>query len=107
MTLAGRDPRAAPASTCSPTATATRCSAAARAAGVDLPPADTWAKLVDELLTKHVEPALEDPTFILDYPRELSPFAKDHRTEPGLVERFEVYAGGDGVRKCLFRVERS
>lgn len=68
--------------------------AAARAASVELPAADTWAQLVDELLTKHVEPALENPTFILDYPRELSPFAKDHRSEPGLVERFEVYAGG-------------
>ena len=34
------------------------------------------------------------PTFILDYPKELSPFAKDHRSEPGLVERLEAFAGG-------------
>ena len=60
----------------------------------DLPGEGTWAKRVDDLLSKEVEPDLQTPTFILDYPKELSPFAKDHRSEPGLVERFEAYAGG-------------
>jgi lysyl-tRNA synthetase class 2 len=60
----------------------------------DLPGEDTWAKRVDDLLSKRVEPNLQDPTFILDYPKELSPFAKDHRSEPGLVERFEAFAAG-------------
>jgi lysyl-tRNA synthetase class 2 len=60
----------------------------------DLPGEGTWAKRVDDLLSKRVEPDLHDPTFVLDYPKELSPFAKDHRSEPGLVERFECYAGG-------------
>jgi lysyl-tRNA synthetase class 2 len=41
-----------------------------------------------------VEPDLQNPTFILDYPKELSPFAKDHRSEEELVERFECFAGG-------------
>ena len=43
---------------------------------------------------KQVEPDLQNPTFIMDYPKELSPFAKDHRSEEGLVERFEAFAGG-------------
>jgi lysyl-tRNA synthetase, class II len=60
----------------------------------ELPGEGTWPKRVDDLLSKHVEPDLQDPTFIMDYPKELSPFAKDHRSEEGLVERFEVFAAG-------------
>src|SRR5690348_6769871 len=62
--------------------------AAAREKGIQLDPTETWPQLVDELLSKHVEPDLHDPTFVIDYPVELSPFAKQHRTTPGLVERF-------------------
>jgi len=53
-----------------------------------------WPQLVDDLLSKYVEPGLVAPTFLMDYPKELSPFAKDHRSEPGLVERWEAFAGG-------------
>jgi lysyl-tRNA synthetase, class II len=60
----------------------------------ELPGEGPWAKRVDDLLSKHVEAELQDPTLILDYPKELSPFAKDHRSEAGLVERFEAFAGG-------------
>jgi lysyl-tRNA synthetase, class II len=60
----------------------------------DVPGEGTWAKRVDALLSKQVEPDLVNPTFILDYPKELSPFAKDHRSEEGLVERFECFAAG-------------
>jgi lysyl-tRNA synthetase, class II len=52
----------------------------------------TWPQLVDDLLSKCVEPEIHNPQFIIDYPVELSPFAKAHRSEPGLVERFEVFA---------------
>ena len=68
--------------------------AAASDKDIKLDPTATWAKLVDTLLSKYVEPDLQQPTFILDYPVELSPFAKAHRSEPGLVERFECFAGG-------------
>jgi lysyl-tRNA synthetase class 2 len=54
----------------------------------------SWPQLVDDLLSKFVEPKLVQPTFVMDYPKELSPFAKDHRSEPGLVERWEAFAGG-------------
>ena len=68
--------------------------AAAGEKGIALDPTEVWPQLVDELLSKHVEPGLADPTFVTDYPVELSPFAKAHRVEAGLVERFECFAGG-------------
>ena len=69
--------------------------ALAAAIGERLPTHDRqWPQLVDDLLSKFVEPKLVQPTFLLDYPKELSPFAKDHRSEEGLVERFEAFAGG-------------
>jgi lysyl-tRNA synthetase, class II len=54
----------------------------------------TWPQLVDDLLSKHVEPRLQEPTIVMDYPVELSPFAKAHRSEAGLVERFEAFCFG-------------
>ena len=57
-------------------------------------PEEGWGKLVDGLLSKAVEPTLIQPTFVVDYPVELSPFAKRHRSEEGLVERWEAFCGG-------------
>ncbi len=67
---------------------------AMRERGLRVPGDDSWSQLVDELLTRHVEPTLIQPTLLLDYPVALSPLAKDHRSQPGLVERFEAYIGG-------------
>jgi len=68
--------------------------ALAAAIGGQLDPKEGWGKLVDGLLAKSVEPELVQPTFIVDYPVELSPFAKAHRSEEGLVERWEAFVGG-------------
>ena len=59
-----------------------------------VPDEDTWAQLVDHLLSKYVEPGLVQPTILMDYPVELSPLAKRHREHADLVERFEAFAGG-------------
>ncbi len=63
-----------------------------RKLAVDAQP--TWAKLIDELFSEYVEPTLIQPTFIIDYPVELSPLAKRKPDAPHLVERFEAFAGG-------------
>ncbi|HVY96002.1 MAG TPA: lysine--tRNA ligase [Solirubrobacterales bacterium] len=68
--------------------------ALAAAMGGEPDPKEGWGKLVDGLLSRDVEPGLIQPTFVLDYPTELSPFAKAHRTEPGVVERWEAFVGG-------------
>jgi lysyl-tRNA synthetase class 2 len=63
--------------------------------GLEAATADAgWAQMADDLLSKYVEPSLSEPTFVLDYPVELSPFAREHRSKPGLVERWEAFAGG-------------
>jgi lysyl-tRNA synthetase class 2 len=66
----------------------------AEAMGTKPDPQEGWGKLVDGLLSKEVEPSLIQPTFVVDYPIELSPFAKRHRSEQGLVERWEAFVGG-------------
>jgi lysyl-tRNA synthetase class 2 len=54
----------------------------------------SWGQLADDLLSKYVEPTLLQPTFVFDYPAAISPLAREHRAQPGLVERWEAFAGG-------------
>ncbi len=62
---------------------------------VDIDPTFNIGKMLDELMSKKVEPLLIQPTFIIDYPKILSPLAKKHRNgDPNLVERFELFIGG-------------
>ncbi len=68
--------------------------AAMRGKGLDPGGAPTWSKLVDDLFGDHVEPQLVQPTFVTDYPWELSPLAKRSPGNPRLVERFEAFVAG-------------
>jgi lysyl-tRNA synthetase class 2 len=54
----------------------------------------SWGKQVDELFGEYVQPKLIQPTFIIDHPVEISPFAKRKPDNPRVVERFEAFAGG-------------
>jgi lysyl-tRNA synthetase class 2 len=54
-------------------------------------------KIIDELFGEKCEPNLIQPTFITDYPIEMSPLAKKHRTKEGLVERFEAICNGKEI----------
>lgn len=64
---------------------------------VDENPSMGYGKLIDELFGEKVEPKLIQPTFITDYPVEMSPLAKRHRSKQGLVERFEPIVGGKEI----------
>lgn len=68
--------------------------AAIKDVGGEAPPGAPWGKLIDGLLGDFVEPRLIQPTFILDYPRDISPLAKGVPGDPLHVERFEFFIGG-------------
>lgn len=67
---------------------------AAEQAGVARVGSLSRPKLLDELFQAHVESKIDTPTFVVDYPLELSPLAKPKRGNPALTERFELFARG-------------
>jgi len=62
--------------------------------GIETKPGETRGKLIDQLLSEFLEPTLIQPTFVYDYPRDLSPLAKSKPGDPLTVERFEGYVAG-------------
>lgn len=62
--------------------------------GADTASSSTYGQLVDDLLSKFVEPRLLQPTFLVDYPVELSPFARRQPDDELQVQRFEAFVGG-------------
>ena len=62
--------------------------------GVEVDKTMGKGKIIDEIFGKKCEPYLVQPTFITDYPLEMSPLARKHRSKPGLVERFELIVNG-------------
>lgn len=62
------------------------------ALNLQVEPQPTWGKQVDKLFSTFVEPQLIQPTLVIDYPEEISPFAKKKPNNPRFVERFEAYA---------------
>lgn len=69
----------------------------ARELHVKLDPSMGKSKIIDEIFGEFVEPQLIQPTFITDYPVEMSPLTKKHRSKPGLAERFEAICNGKEI----------
>ncbi len=69
----------------------------AKKVGVEVDPSMGKGKLIDEIFGETCEPKLIQPTFITDYPVEMSPLAKKHRSKEGLVERFEAVCNGKEI----------
>ncbi|MBP5399358.1 MAG: lysine--tRNA ligase [Alphaproteobacteria bacterium] len=66
----------------------------AKSVGVDASDCSNWGKVVQLMFDEKVEPHLIQPILIMDMPRDISPLAKVHRSNPRLVEHFDVYVGG-------------
>jgi len=68
---------------------------------IELPPNAPYSKIIDEIFSELVQPHLINPTFVIDYPIEISPLAKKHRNQDGLVERFELFINGFEVANAF------
>jgi lysyl-tRNA synthetase class 2 len=74
---------------------------AARGIGIHVDETMGKGKIIDEIFGEHVEHKLIQPTFITDYPVEMSPLAKKHRSKEGLVERFEAICNGKEIANAF------
>jgi lysyl-tRNA synthetase class 2 len=64
-----------------------------RKSGMEVDPAKDKGRLIDELISSHIEPKLIQPVFLVDYPIEMSPLAKTRPDNDRIVERFEGFIG--------------
>ena len=74
---------------------------AAKQLGISLEASAGKGKIIDEIFGARCEPQLIQPTFITDYPVEMSPLAKKHRDNPALVERFEAICNGKEIANAF------
>lgn len=74
--------------------TAAEAAEAAKSVGVEADESMGIWKIADEVLGEKVEPTLINPTFLTDYPKELSPLSKSREDDPNYVERFELFVAG-------------
>ncbi len=65
--------------------------------GISLDPSIGVGKIIDEIFSAKVQEHLIQPTYIMDYPVEMSPLVKKHRSEQGLTERFELFVNGTEI----------
>ena len=78
-----------------------RAEAIAEQLGIDVEPAHGAGKITASIFEALVEPELVQPTFVYDYPTEVSPLSKQRDDDPGTVERFELYIGGFEVANAF------
>jgi lysyl-tRNA synthetase, class II len=78
--------------------------AAARGIGADVPSTAGWGRALEAAFAATVEAGLIQPTHVTDFPREISPLAKPHRSDPRLTERFETYVNGWEVANAFSEI---
>ena len=78
-----------------------KAAAAAKAIGIQIDPKATLFNIVNEIFEETVEPNLIQPTFITDYPIEISPLARRKDSNPSLTDRFELYIAGREIANAF------
>jgi len=73
----------------------------AKAAGAEITGKELWGQCVERVFSERVEPTLTQPTHVIDQPRDISPFAKVHKSDPRLTERFESFCMGREIANAF------